>query len=327
MKIRHIPCQPHCFAFGGFELQMLATIEATRKCGVDVAPLDFWEREADFDIIHAWGLINYYALYWAKKGGKRIVVTALLSNPESISEKARFYLSRVFGTIRSRLRVASLVDAIVVVNEQDALDANRYYGISKGKIHVIPHILDNVFLSDAFSEQNMSSYIHCSGNICQRKNQLNLAIACARLGEKAVFTGNVLPGEDRYADELKNVIKNNPGIVWHGGFSENSPELLKICRESSIYALPSFNEKQPISALEAVALGKPILLGDRAYARQKCYKGARLVNPASISSIEDGLKDIRKNSSIYCVPKKYISACSEENVGKAYRAVYESLLT
>jgi hypothetical protein len=53
--VRVIPAQPHCFAFGGFEIQMLAAMESAWAAGADVAPLDYWRREADFDLLHFWG--------------------------------------------------------------------------------------------------------------------------------------------------------------------------------------------------------------------------------------------------------------------------------
>lgn len=39
--VRVVPFQPHCFAFGGFEVQMLAAMESARTVGVNIAPLDF----------------------------------------------------------------------------------------------------------------------------------------------------------------------------------------------------------------------------------------------------------------------------------------------
>ena len=55
-QCRVVPFQPHCFAFGGFELQMIAAMDSARAAGADVAPLDFWRREADFDVLHLWAL-------------------------------------------------------------------------------------------------------------------------------------------------------------------------------------------------------------------------------------------------------------------------------
>ena len=58
MKVRVLPLQPHCFAFGGFEIQMLSALEAVRACGVDAQPMDIWSRNADFDIFQLQSLEN-----------------------------------------------------------------------------------------------------------------------------------------------------------------------------------------------------------------------------------------------------------------------------
>ena len=37
MKISHYPNQPHCFAFGGFDMQMLNVINSVNSIGVDIS--------------------------------------------------------------------------------------------------------------------------------------------------------------------------------------------------------------------------------------------------------------------------------------------------
>src|SRR5207245_1311368 len=80
VRVRVLPLQPHCFAFGGFEVQMLNATDAARACGVDVQPMDIWSRDRDFDVLHVWGLdvAHTPAVYWARQSGKHVVMTALL---------------------------------------------------------------------------------------------------------------------------------------------------------------------------------------------------------------------------------------------------------
>jgi hypothetical protein len=56
MRVKYVQNQPHCFAFGGFEIQMLSTLKAVQEAGVDADKLNPWSRDSDFDIIHLWGL-------------------------------------------------------------------------------------------------------------------------------------------------------------------------------------------------------------------------------------------------------------------------------
>lgn len=56
MKIKFVPLKAHCFAFGGFEIQMLSAMQSVNKLGINASPLNPWSRDVDFDILHCWGL-------------------------------------------------------------------------------------------------------------------------------------------------------------------------------------------------------------------------------------------------------------------------------
>ena len=118
MKIKFFPFQPHCFAFGGFELQMLSAFEAIQKKGIMVEKMDIWSRDNDFDILHCWGaeISNYYNFYWAKKTTKKIVVTSLSSYYETNIERLRFLVSVLFYRQRFVKEMYTMADKIVVVN-------------------------------------------------------------------------------------------------------------------------------------------------------------------------------------------------------------------
>ena len=79
MKISHYPNQPHCFAFGGFDMQMLNVINSVNSIGVNAVKMDVWSRERDFDILHVWNVTpyNYHVINWAKKSNIKVVATVL----------------------------------------------------------------------------------------------------------------------------------------------------------------------------------------------------------------------------------------------------------
>src|SRR4051812_48074208 len=97
MKVRVAPLQPHCFAFGGFELQMLDALEAARRAGVAIQQLDPWSRDDAFEIVHVWGLetANASLVMWAKRAGKKVVLTALLPY---LTWGARWYYLKAWGS-------------------------------------------------------------------------------------------------------------------------------------------------------------------------------------------------------------------------------------
>lgn len=73
MKVKYAPYQAHCFAFGGFELQMLSAFEAIQECGGEVSKLDPWDRSDNFEVLHCWGLgfPHDENIYWAKRSKKK----------------------------------------------------------------------------------------------------------------------------------------------------------------------------------------------------------------------------------------------------------------
>jgi len=331
MKVRALPYQPHCFAFGGFELQMLEAMRAVQQAGVDARPLDVWSRDAEFDILHVWGLAESQspAVYWARRSGKRVVMTALLPSLTP-AMRVRNLGSRLWGRARALRELVSLLDLLVVVNEAQAETAETMLGAPPDKIAVIPNIVaDQYFVSvesGGASGLGIRDYLICTGNVCQRKNQLKLAQAALAAGVPLLLVGPVLVGEEAYAEALGRLIAGRESIRWIAGLPAGSPELLAAYRGSIGFALASYNETQPISALEAAAAGKPLLLADRPWARQSFYRGAHLVDPDSPSTIQAGIERLRLDAARYIPAAEILEQCRGDRVGQAYALAFQQVM-
>ncbi len=332
MKVKYVPFQPHCFAFGGFDLQMLNTLEAVKKSGIAGEKLNPWSRDNDFQVMHCWGLgfAHYENIRWAKHSGKKVVMTALFSYYESKYERLRHYLSTYIKKAQYYIQIANMVDAMVVLNELQAEACHKYFKVPQIKIHIIPNVIHPTFFKlDDGSIKNdlyLRDYVLIVGSVCRRKNQLNLIKACIKGNHKLVIVGKILDGEDDYGNEIESLIPNHENIKWIKGLPEHSDALYNYYNNCALVALPSFIEQQPISLLEGVAMKKPLLIADRAYAKQKFYKNALQINPDSIDEIEKGIAEILKSPANYTPPIASILDCSEESVGNSYRSLYEGLL-
>lgn len=104
-----------------------------------------------------------------------------------------------------------------------------------------------------------------------------------------------------------------------------SQALVSAYDRASCFALVSELETQPISALEAVARKKPILLGDRPYARQKYFSRACLVSDLIESGVSKGLELLLENPEEFICDQDLILECKEETVAGEYERVYGSL--
>ncbi len=328
--VRVVPFQPHCFAFGGFELQMIAAMESARAAGANIAPLDFWKREADFDVLHLWGLDLQHnqTVKWARSGGKKTVLSTLVEY--SGKSWLRHLVSSAVGPARLRQAMLASVDCLTAVNEGQA----RYLvdlGVPGDKVRVVPNIVDDIFFrirgSKGTGAFGIENYVLCTGNVCQRKNQLSLVSACRKLGVPLLLVGNILTGEDDYGRAVAEAMAALDGSRWIKGLSPGSVELAEAYCGAAVFALPSHSEQQPISALEAAACGKPIVLADRTYASQEFYESAALADPDSADSIAGALRMAFDQPDAHCPPLSAIAQCRREKVGAAYMAIYERLVS
>jgi glycosyltransferase involved in cell wall biosynthesis len=328
--VRVVPLQPHCFAFGGFELQMIGAMESAQAGGADVAPLDFWRREADFDVLHLWGLDLQHSntVKWAHAAGKKIVLTALVNYP-GWKSWLRHLASLAVGPARLRRSMLAMIDCVTVVNQAQARYLVGTVRFPAERVTVVPNLVDDIFFETAGGTDprgfGIENYVLCAGNICRRKNQLALVGACRKLGVPLLLLGNVLTGEEDYGRAVAEAIAARDGSRWIQGLSPGSVELAGAYWGAVAFALPSHAEQQPISALEAAASGKPLVLGDLPYARQEFYTGAALADPQSVDSIAGALQRALDHPAAHCPPRSVIEQCRKEKVGAAYMAIYQRL--
>jgi glycosyltransferase involved in cell wall biosynthesis len=325
--IKVVPFQPHCFAFGGFELQMIGAMQAARDAGACISPLDMWDRSNNFDIVHLWGFwVSHHPLAkWAYLDGKKIVMSALLAYP-SILTALRNQASRVIGSSRLKFEMLPWLSALTVVSEGHAEYAKAVLGIDSKKIFVIPNIVEDIFYNPPTNSPKLdidfNDYVICTGNICRRKNQLMLARACKKLDIPLLLIGGLMPGEYDYGAAVSEVINSSKRMRWIPEVPSASLELAAAYKNSLLFALPSHSEAQPISALEAGAVGKPVLLGNKQYAKQRVYKNACLVTTSSEDSLVFGLRKVMDSPLDYRPPKDALESCRRNSVGSAYKAIY-----
>lgn len=326
--VRVVPLQPHCFAFGGFELQMINAMNASRTAGIDISPLDPWRRQDDFDLLHLWGLDLQHeqTIRWARLSGKKTILSVLVKYP-GWQNRFRFAVSWLLGPWRMKARMLTQVDAVTVVNQQQAEYLCSIVGYPRERIFVVPNVVEDIFFAPPHSvagfNLDIDNYVLSTGNICQRKNQLSLVRACRSLGVPLLLVGNPLPGEENYARAVSEEISGDPRMRWLRGLPAGSPELAMVYDQAALFALVSLEETQPISALEAAAAGKPLLLTNRPFAKQEYYNGAVLVDPVSVTEIYIGIKRALEQPQNHTPPRHAIEQCRFSVVGKTYADIYQ----
>jgi glycosyltransferase involved in cell wall biosynthesis len=326
VRIRAVPLQPHAFFFGGFDIQMCRTLEVMREFGLDAKPLDFWNRDDPFDILHIWGLHSTHEnlVRAAKKNNKSVVITPLLPDLT-----LRGWCGHAVRTLQGRRwplwNILRHTDRLLVVNDLQVESAVKMFRYPRNQVEIIPTIVDSEFFSDGTEEpvDDLRNYIVCAGNIWPRKNQVRLAQAAIQADIPMVFVGNVMGGEAAYTAEFEALVRTCPSLRWHKWVS--LPDLRRIFRNANGVALPSFMETQPASGLEAGALRKPLLLGRRPYARQSFFQNAYLADPTSLDDIARGLRRLRDTPEAHIPRQDMVQQCRPEIVGRNLKRIFSSL--
>lgn len=132
----------------------------------------------------------------------------------------------------------------------------------KNKVTFIPHGVDTSIFKPLEKKSYHTFNIGCIGNINENKNQLFVVKALKKLPEKIVLHlyGNE---EKKYRQKLTQYIQSEnlqERVIFHG-FVRNM-ELPEVFRTLDLCILPSKQEGLPVSILEAMACGIPVLSSD-----------------------------------------------------------------
>ena len=105
----------------------------------------------------------------------------------------------------------------------------------------------------------------------------------------------------------------------------NSLDLVSLIKNSKGFVLPSYNETQPISLLEASALNKPIVTSNRPFGNQYPFNKSILVEPKSVESIKSGIIKMLKTTNNKIINTINLEEFKESSVASKYLQIYKNL--
>jgi glycosyltransferase involved in cell wall biosynthesis len=324
-SIGHFPAQPHCFVYGGFDIQMNRVIDLLEAKGTSSIRVNPWDETCNFTVAHFWGGDESHALAFrfCRERGIPTIFSVLLPNPTSsfdFRQRARAWARRL---IKGKQYYAN-ADAVLVINEAQAQVAEQVVGIPRARIWVVPTIIDSIFLQKLdIPERNPNGHILCVGTICSRKNQLNLLRAALSTNNHVVLCGRFDDSEPAYRVAVEQELSNNPSRFHQ--ISDVSPEVLQqLYLECSVLACVSNHETEPASILEAMICQRPIVTANRPYGRNSKFSGVYFCDPQNKFSITAALiKAIENPVPIY---SNFNSDChSSVNVISSYQKIYNAI--
>jgi colanic acid/amylovoran biosynthesis glycosyltransferase len=128
------------------------------------------------------------------------------------------------------------------------------------KIALVHCGVDNGFLEPALVTPPASPRFVCIGRLCEEKAQLVLVAAASRLRQVGILCEIVFVGDGPMRTQLEEAVRQaglEDTIVISGWLSGDGVKAHIL--ESRAVVLPSFAENMPVSIMEAMALGRPVI--------------------------------------------------------------------
>lgn len=255
----------------------------------------------DYDIIHAHKLtFEGFIGYWiAKKFNKKLFISVRMSDFYFI--KYRKDLKNFCREILTEAEKVFYISPYMKTNLKNIFGDKFYDEILLNKLVYLPNFIDNVhsFIPPPIIEENkFVSIFWMRKKYIKLKNLSGLLKAIKLLNRRDIQLEIIGDGEclntfKKWVDKLNlNEQVKFLGFIDH----KDVPEYLRF---SKAFLLPSFSETFGLVYAESLLCGIPIM-----YSKNTGFDGVFenvgvAVDPHSISSIADGIKDLIDNNEFY----------------------------
>ncbi|WP_177165247.1 glycosyltransferase family 4 protein [Methanococcoides vulcani] len=220
-------------------------------------------EENDFDLIHA-----HYPIALAKIMDMDIPKILTLHGIFHIEKKfVKNPLTRLlyhdYNTYMLK-KILSKLDGFVAISPYviDILKEMNTYDKMNG-IFQINNPIDELFFSISSTKKDKSNFIIYPARITERKNQLAAIEVIKLVKEKVPDVKLILTGgsDKTYLEKVnESIIKNNltQNVEYLGKVSRD--KILELYQKASIVYLLSNQETQPMSIIESMATGTPVIV-------------------------------------------------------------------
>ncbi len=220
----------------------------------------------DFINIHGrWFPSFNKAVYFGKKNGIKTVLTLHNGKPTGIDPLTSL-LGLTYDGLRGKHLLGS-VDRIISVSEAVREEMGAY-GIDKSKITPIHNGVDtSVFrrTKPKFRDEypQFERIVLYLGRMIEQKGLPYLLEAAERIHQKRPEVGFLMVGKGKKKEQLMKTVRKrgmDDYVVFPGFIDEK--ELPALYSSADLYVLPSLWEVLPISLLEALSVGLPLVSTD-----------------------------------------------------------------
>ncbi len=262
---------------GGLQIQVRETIAALNQldgASIHAELIDPAHKSiTDFDVLHVFAAINgnHRIVETAVDCGVPVVLSPLVSptwNHGSglcarVADKVLGSLTQwnVQTSYAQMRRALELATTLIALGEAESQAIRAGFLIAQDKIRVLPNGIAPQFFKgnpNLFRARTgiTGPFVLMVGAISPYKNQLGMVQALAELSVPLVVIGEAQERDVAYFRELRATA----GTFCLGAVAHNDPFLASAYAAASVFALPSHGEVLPLSVLEALAAGTPVVM-------------------------------------------------------------------
>lgn len=199
--------------------------------------------------------------------------------PDTMTRWSRWYSQATHH------RMAAIADRIICDSHDTARDVVELLGVEEQRVRVIPLGVDPHFFEPLPAvEPPPTPYVLFVGTQERRKNLERLEQAVEELRGRGFPHELVLAGADAWGD----VRIGKPFVRKVGRVSEI--QLRRLYADAACLAIPSLHEGFGLPALEAMAVGTPVVAGRAGSLPEVTGGAAVLVDPRDTIDIANGLE-------------------------------------
>lgn len=256
---------------GGGEIQIHYYKKYLTKIGHKVKLYNSWnDKIKNYDLVHFFSCVggSQHFCNYVKTLGIPLVISPNLWITNK--NKHQYNLTEIQN-------ILSLADKIVCNSKIEIRMMLKMFNLKKESIDYVYNGVDPVFLKkinpNIFKKKYKINYdfLLNVANIEKRKNQLELVKVCNKINQKIVIIGKIR--DNNYLNQIKLIDKKKISKII-SNINHNSFILRSAYSACSHFVLPSILETPGLSALEAAASGKKILITKEGSAMEYFSKNA-----------------------------------------------------
>ena len=270
-------------------------------------------RAGDFDIVHVHtpGPVGTTGLFAGRHWGVPVVGTFHTNLKDMQQSLPETWATRAFFRFAWRWNAGlyARCDQVTVPQEEGGRLLDGVFTHRRAPVEVIPHGVDTSRFRPGLTDVPWGERLGAKGRplvlFCGRltvdKGVHRLLDALARLPADLPFLG-VIAGTGPESDRVKARTRAEPGLVGRTVCIGSLPESDKpsLFSQSSLFALPSTADLQPLALLEAMASGLAVVVGDQGGPARMVRAGVDgwTVDPTDPEALSQALRELLSDAGL-----------------------------